>query len=295
MMSSETNRKYEFASQSALLFAYLVDQFESGRLREIVSAWLSSAVGARTALAYDAEVTLLSNLLYLVPSVLGSGRTPGHSFCDFLLVKLPPPNIRDGNQGNQLTTSRETAVRPLTISERLLLPTMLAVVPYILSRRYSISKGVLDLYRILTSSEQEEQRSSAAVQGDDADNDVIDDEAHTSSRRAGSSVYNESSWRTSILGVLYTSMVSTVAALGSDYKVIADGLTGFLQDVNRYLFLLDGRFYEFALRLLRVRLVTSSSSRSKVLLLTFLSFCGDIAYCRRRATLISTTPINRFH
>lgn len=257
MMSSETNRKYEFASQSALLFAYLVDQFESGRLCEIVSAWLSSAVGARTALAYDAEVTLLSNLLYLVPSVLGSGRTPGHSFCDFLLVKLPPPNIRDSNQGNQLTTSRETAVRPLTISERLLLPTMLAVVPYILSRRYSISKGVLDLYRILTSSEQEEQRSSAAVQGDDADSDVIDDEA-------GISVYNVSSWRTSILGVLYTSMVSTVAALGSDYKVIADGLTGFLQDVHRYLFLLDGRFYEFALRLLRVRLVTSSSSRSKV-------------------------------
>lgn len=269
MMSSESNRKYEFASQSALLFAFLVDQFESGRLHDSVTVWLSSAVGARTVLAYDAEVTLLSNLLYLVPSVLGSGRTPGHSFCDFLLVKLPPPSFRDGNNRDQLSTSRETAVRPLTIFERILLPTVLAVVPYILSRRYSISKGVLDLYRILVSSEQEEQRSSGAVlttEGD-AGSEVINDDAHTSSHRADVLVHNEasSSWRTSILGVLYTSMVSAVASLGSDYKVVADGLTGFLQDINRYLFLLDGRFYEFALRLLRVRLVSSSSPRSKVL------------------------------
>lgn len=292
-MSSETNRKYEFASQSALLFAYLVDQFESERLHESVTAWLSSAVGARNALAYDAEITLLSNLLYLVPSVLGSGRTPGHSFCDFLLVKLPPLSTRDGNHGDQLSTSKETTVRPLTTSERLLLPTVLAIVPYILSRRYSISKGVLDLYVLLTSSEQEEQGSSVAAlttQGD-ADREVIDDDAQSSSRRDGISIHNDLlSWRTSILGVLYTSMVSAVAALGSDYKVVADGLTGFLQDIHRYLFLLDGRFYEFALRLLRVRLVTSSSSRSKV------------RYCLTaddRATLIYSavclpSPITRF-
>jgi len=265
-MSAESNRKYEFASQSALLFAYLVDQFESGRLHESVVSCLSNTIGARTALAYGAEVTLISNLLYLVPSVLSSGRTPGHSFCDFSLVKLPPPimNVRDGDQLSTaaFNVPRETSVRQLTTSERLLLPTVLAVVPYLLSRRYSICKVLLDLYGILTSSEVEEiERSNGAV----VDNETL---PPLSSRAAASASNESSSWRTSILCVLYTSMVSTVTALGSDYKIVADGLIGFLQDVHRYLFLMDGRYYECALRLLRVRLVTSSSPRSKVLNVT---------------------------
>jgi len=143
--SSGISSRFQFASQSAMLFAHFVDDYEVRQFCTQLTQACEASLGGRLAVLHKAELTLLSRLLYYLTSLVACGRTPGQAFCDFVLIK------ESGGVGGG--SSGRTGVLRLRIGEQVALAVLQAGLPYLLERRGTILGTVKGMWDLLCSKE----------------------------------------------------------------------------------------------------------------------------------------------
>lgn len=253
--------KYEFTSQSSILFAHFLDKIHINQLNDYVNELSFLLLGGRLNLQYDAELNLVSSFLYYFSSLTYMHKTLGQNFCDFSLIKVSNNYDLMNNQ------SKRVMVQKLTFADRFVLSVLYSLFPYILKRKLSIYKQVLVLYNILTN-DCSEFRNDTAIATHELANNSNEPQQQQQEQEIPATVVlsNNERIEDSILSKLCRAMISSISTLlgcDTDENKI-NNLEVISQDIHRFLFLWNGQYFEFALRLLKIRHITTSSSKFNV-------------------------------
>lgn len=309
MAESAPEKRLFFAAQSAMLFANFLDTFIVRHLTNELKEISEDVAGGILTIQYAAEVELVARLLYYLPSLLSAGRTIGHDFCGFQLFR----SIYNRHQSPKAygasgvaSRSNTNAIGPLRKIDFVTLAVLSAVLPYIHERKGAICRKFFEFWNMLTSKEEgicifgteEEETAEETAEGGNSASSTFrsnlssSDHSDKSEGNTGSGSDSRSritipANQKSVFSIIGAGIYSSILSIAQDTDTRLDFVTNFMKDVHRYFFFAAGRYLDFSLRLLDVRLLSSSRPEYKVtsqLLLQppfyFILYCTAVLYVR---------------
>jgi len=278
-----------FANHVSMILASEIDEREVKLLFRDASDISTSLLGGREAAKYEPEMRLVTSLLYYGSSLLsysgGMGSagcaTPGMSFCGLEMIMPKEKKESEGGGENGFVSSAQRFFyhglfgteeggeggsrrgsgrgESNTIFKRLDQRTaafavlFLSLLPYLNDRLADHTRVISDLIRDVTMSEEEEE-VDAVVEAN-----VLHDESQTPTTSSSSSLLLERV-KTVLHGTWRTLSSSYVDGPGGRTA----GLVSLFSDVHFFLFFLNAKYLQPALRLAGVRLMVSTlTARSR--------------------------------
>ena len=284
------SRSFSFGNHLPILLSSEFDERESSKFADKIISCFEAIVGGRNAITFSPEIRLLATFIYFFIPLAKDSATPGQEYCGLAVVEPLSDRTNPHEIGNSLRFAQNivewarTFVQPVQQKRyqciddhrrSFLAAALLAIVPYLRSRRMNIFRTVAHLWTVITSDDDDATSISgsnaASLSGlhrrrvtpsgsNDDDNDLL---RHTGSgistnntgidRRAetASAGYSDDEGRrrrnsaesTSTLFLrLRDAVTRTWQMTGSTSSERVHGLLNWMQDLHLLLFFISGRY-----------------------------------------------------
>jgi hypothetical protein len=171
------SRSFTFGNHLPILLSSEFDDRESSKFADKIISCFEAIVGGRNAITFSPEIRLLATFIYFFIALTKDSATPGQEYCGLAVVEP----LRDRTNPHEIKTSlsfaqtiaawvqnfaqpiRQKGYQRIDNHRRsFLAAALLAVVPYLRSRRMNIFRTVVHLWTVITSDDDDATSSSSS-------------------------------------------------------------------------------------------------------------------------------------